>query len=184
MRNCDYKRQRERHQTKSLTSRTLWTSLRYNSWYISLPSSLISALLIILWAILDQKQNNTSQKLIFKPMLLKVKEPANRLSRSRSIQTVGEAESLFADGTISLGVSIRVIRCYKIHLRFEYHLVSVVDIVCNNILKQLRCCCILTPKNFTRNFSKLSHRFLCLKFAIVKTTVSVKTKIPTSLFQK
>ena len=32
-------RQRERRQTKSLMSRTMAAHVRYNSWYISLPSS-------------------------------------------------------------------------------------------------------------------------------------------------
>ena len=32
-------RQRERHQTKGLISRTIAVHVRYNSWYISLPSS-------------------------------------------------------------------------------------------------------------------------------------------------
>ena len=31
-------RQRERHQTKALMSRTIAMHVRYNSWYISLPS--------------------------------------------------------------------------------------------------------------------------------------------------
>ena len=32
-------RQRERHQTKALMSKTIAMQVRYNSWYISLPSS-------------------------------------------------------------------------------------------------------------------------------------------------
>ena len=32
-------RQRERHQTKALMSRTVAVHVRHNSWYISLPSS-------------------------------------------------------------------------------------------------------------------------------------------------
>ena len=31
--------QRERHETKALMSRTIAMHVRYNSWYISLPSS-------------------------------------------------------------------------------------------------------------------------------------------------
>ena len=32
-------RQRERHKTKGLMSKTIAVHVRYNSWYISLPSS-------------------------------------------------------------------------------------------------------------------------------------------------
>ena len=33
------RQQRERHQTKDLLSKTIAVHVRYNSWYISLPSS-------------------------------------------------------------------------------------------------------------------------------------------------
>jgi len=39
LRKTRWQRQRERHQTKGLMSKTMAVLLHYNSWYISLPSS-------------------------------------------------------------------------------------------------------------------------------------------------
>jgi len=39
LRKTRWQRQRERHQTKGLISRTMAVHVHYNSWYISLPSS-------------------------------------------------------------------------------------------------------------------------------------------------